>query len=242
MTAYAIAPQLADLAETLSHLTAGGFVRIIGLDYGTDEKKWETAGNMDVMGIFGASSRKMKAKEADFLADLDLSTIELDGFDADHLEKAHSELLASAEKSSTGTHTSAQSSVRERFGVYLGTGKNPVWAHFKTRRVGKETQLVLNEEGLPFVESLKFDMLELGRITNVQGVKRPVRSQKKTLAKQAITKTFPKMLKAFKSLTLKAGSFSEVRGGGEVITEAESLGQVHIEDWFELVGEAETVS
>jgi hypothetical protein len=201
---YTISNKLKDVVELLSESPRGGFATVHGYVQDGHTMVQKRVTNKNIITRF--SVEKLYMKRLSKLALLEPTSKD----DVELFKKAKGELIASLNKTLSGIRDDAQRKAHDKFYVKFSHG---VVGHLATERIGKDTVLLKDTKGLPYVDSIMLNALEISSTIIEEGEYKTVNSRPLTLMKKAIEKRLPKTMN-MKRLSLKEGKFESLKIGG----------------------------
>jgi hypothetical protein len=205
---YTISAELKEAVEVLGSMPKGGFAHVKG--YVQDGKQMLETRVTDRTFISRFSVTKLYERRLEALEAMSAE----DDDDIGLFNIAKGELIASLKKTLEGDRRDGH---RQGHDAYYVNFDNGVVGHLATERQGKATVL-LYKNGLPYVESIMLNALEISTNVKVEGKYKPVKRQKKTIMKRKIEGRLPKTYN-MKRLSIKEGKFDALKMGGIALNE-----------------------
>lgn len=136
--------------------------------------------------------------------------------DATTFEISKNAMLESIQKTKEGDRSDAHRQGHDTFYIRVCEG---VRVHLETIKEGGETKVVLGKDGLPNVDAIMVEFLEIKREVHKEGVHKVVKHGKKVAMDHEIEKKLKEMgVRKLKTLSLKDDNFEELRIQGETIS------------------------
>jgi hypothetical protein len=206
-----ISEKMVAVLELLKDCPNGGFATAVGYVSTSDRTVPEVA-DINFTSKFSYENL-LKAKKA-ALENVNASDVDATADEVELFENCKKAMLDSIETTLSGDRSDAYRTAHDTFYVHFDRG---VKGHLKTAKIGKETVLVL-EDGLPVVDSIMIDCLEVGRKVISEGVYKVVKNGPKVLMDKRIKKVLRNLkVKEFKTLSLKEDGFDTLKIGGYYI-------------------------
>lgn len=237
---YATPDQIA-LVDRLIQTTKGGYATIHGYKPTTGYVVSPTVmlnfiSRFKTLNLY---SRKLRALRSVAFDDLSITAPKLVALSetAQHQQflECVQKMIASMDKSIQGIRNDEHRKAHDAFYAYPDTG---VKVHLNTIKKGKETRLVLTNDGgtsridvskdeaeameakgwHPIAQAIMLSIIEIGRKTIVEGKKKPApNSGPKVLMDNAINAAIKSKTTAMKTISLKEDNFDSLTIGGELI-------------------------
>ena len=216
--------------QTLIECQKGGFAKVRGYVATSGRISPETY-DATVMTRFSVErlyERKMKALQAITLDDIRANLIKSDKVAAlseSELNQAFNDRrateIASMQKTLDGVRDDAHRAAHDRNYVTMGQG---VKVHFVSEKNADGIKVpVLNNDGLPTVESIMLNVVEISKSVLVEGEYKKVNSGVPVLISNAMNAVLPKSTK-LKTLSLKSDNFDSLAIDHETLLPKEFAG------------------
>lgn len=237
---YATKDQIA-LVDRLIQTTKGGYATVHGYKPTTGYVEsptidWNFISRFSTINLY---NRKMKALQAVAFEDLTITAPKLVALSETDQHKQYLEcvqkMIASMTKTIEGHRDDEHRKAHDAFYAFPDTG---VKVHLNTTKKGKETRLILTNDGgssridvakdeaeimeakgwHPIVDAVMLSVIEIGRKVVVEGKSKPApNSGPKVLMDKAINEAIKSKTTAMKTVSLKADNFDSLCLGGDLI-------------------------